>query len=140
VLTGSRFVFKDALSSIRQGKEPVRMETGLRLLPPGHRQSGNQDARTPRREVKRRLIYRQEREIPPESDVWLNLGLAIVGIAAGAAIAAATVVRNPVTEAILWTASACLTVTGFSYLLVHREVNRGRRLRRSQVIEDVEEI
>jgi drug/metabolite transporter (DMT)-like permease len=115
----------------------------LRLLPPVNRQSGNQTQRQELHpeggKVRRRVIDRREREIPPESSIWFNLGLAAVGIAAGAAAAAVTVVDSAVAEAVLWTSSAFVLVAGISYFFVHREVNRGRRVKRSQVIEDVEE-
>ncbi|HEX6782027.1 MAG TPA: hypothetical protein VF125_08360 [Solirubrobacterales bacterium] len=87
----------------------------------------------------RRVIRRQVREIPVESNVWFAIGLAAVGIAAGAALTAATVVDNPVVIAILWTVATCVALAGASYFIVHHDVNRGRRIKRSEVVEEYAE-
>lgn len=86
--------------------------------------------------VKRRVIARQEREIPAESGVWFNLGLAVVGTAVGAAISAATLVNSPVVQAVLATIAVCAALAGASYFVVDHDVNRGRRVKRSEVIEE----
>jgi hypothetical protein len=89
-------------------------------------------------QARRRVLTREEYEIPAESDRWFNIGLTILGIAAGAGIAALTV-DNPVTQAVLGTLAACFLVGGMGCLLADREINRGRRLKRSRVIEDIAE-
>jgi hypothetical protein len=99
---------------------------------PQKRQSGHS---SPER-VQRRVINRQEREMPDESSVWFNLGFAAISIAAGAATAAATVVHDPIIEAVLWTVAACAALAALSYFLAHHDVNRGRRVKRSEVIEE----
>jgi uncharacterized oligopeptide transporter (OPT) family protein len=67
------------------------------------------------------------------------VGLAAIGIAAGSAVAAATVVDGVTTRAILWTVAACIALAGVSYLIVHHDVNRGRRVKRSEVVEEYSE-
>lgn len=85
------------------------------------------------------MITRQVREIPAESNVWFNLGMVAVGIAAGAAITAASVVGSSVTKAILWAVAGCVALAGISYFVAHLDVNRGRRVKRSQVVEEYTE-
>ncbi len=91
-----------------------------------------------RDQVRRRVITREEWEIPAESDRWFNAGLMIIGIAAGAAIAVFTV-DNSVVQAVFGTLAVCLLVGGAACLLVDRELNRSRRPKRSRVIDQTEE-
>lgn len=82
----------------------------------------------------RRVIEREEWEIPPESDRWFNVGLAILSTAVGAGIAVLTV-DDLVVQAVLGTLAVCLAVGGVLCLLFDRELNRGRRPKRSRVIQ-----
>jgi hypothetical protein len=88
-----------------------------------------------RGEVRLRVLDREEWEVPAQTDRWFNVGLMIISIAAGAAIAALSVER-PVARAVLWTLAACLGVAGVGCLLLDREINRGRRSKRSRVVEE----
>lgn len=85
------------------------------------------------------VIERAEWEIPPESDRWFNIGLTILGIAAGAGIAALTV-DELVVRAALGTLAVCLLAGGVSFLHFDHELNRGRRPKRSLVIEESQKI
>lgn len=84
------------------------------------------------------IIDRLEGEVAPESDRFFNVGLAIVSIAAGAAIAIPTL-DNLVIQAIFGTLAICLVGGAVICFIAHREINRARRLTRSVVIETVRE-
>ena len=88
-----------------------------------------------RRPPTRREILREEWDIPAESDRLFNVGLAIIVFAAGVGIAVIPL-DDPVVQASLGTLAACLLVVGVACLFLNREVNRGRRPRRSRVIEE----
>jgi hypothetical protein len=86
--------------------------------------------------IKRRVIDREEYELPAESSLWSNLAITTFGLAVGVAVAALDQDR-PVLRGVLWTLGACLAIGAAVFFFVHRDVNRGRRPRRSLVIEEV---
>jgi hypothetical protein len=82
-------------------------------------------------------ITRREREIPRVSAVWQNAGFAIVALAASVALAAGTVPKSvAVNSAVLWTAAAALAVLAATCFLAHWDVNRGRKVRHSEIEEE----
>lgn len=124
---------RDQEQSEQWSDKPLSVQRGGE--PPPSRERGKRS----RNRHQRRVIRRQVREIPPESNLWFAVGLAAIGIAAGSAVAAATVVDGVTTRAILWTVAACIALAGVSYLIVHHDVNRGRRVKRSEVVEEYSE-
>ena len=94
---------------------------------------GEKQLREPRRE-----IIREEWEIPAESDFWSNLGRGLIGLAFASALAAVPL-ADPVVQAIFVTVAVCTLIAGGGSLFVDRDVNRGRRPKRSRVIEEIVE-
>ena len=89
---------------------------------------------------RRRRFTQHVREIPAESNVWFNLGVAAMTIAAGAAIAAVGLVDHlRISEAVLWTVSAAAMVQAATCFVAHWDANRGRRVKRSVVEEEAED-
>lgn len=81
------------------------------------------------------------REIPAESSAWFNLGVTAMSIAAGAAIAAIGLVNHlRISEAVLWTIAAAAMVQAATCFVAHWDANRGRRVKRSVVEEEAEDL
>jgi hypothetical protein len=89
--------------------------------------------------ARKRIIDRLEHEIQPESDRFFNVGLLIIGIAAGAIIAIPSVASQNIQVA-LGTLAICLIGGAIICFIAGREINRARRMTRSIVIENVREI
>jgi hypothetical protein len=87
----------------------------------------------------RRRITRHERELPAESTVWLALGVALITIAAGAAVTAIGLAGDvKISKAVLWTTAVETLLQGGMCFAVHWDTNRGRRIKHSEVEEEVE--
>jgi len=82
-------------------------------------------------------ITRREREIPRVSSVWQNAGFATIALAASVALAASTVPESvAISAAVLWTAATALAVLAGACFLAHWDVNRGRKVRHSEIEEE----
>jgi hypothetical protein len=79
------------------------------------------------------------REMPEPSTHWLALALAMLGIAAGAAIAAMTVSKNAaVSSGLLWVGSVALIIMSLLCGFFHWSSNREVRRRREEIIKDMD--
>lgn len=92
-----------------------------------------EDAPQPRQEW-RREIEREEWERPAESDAWRNWAFFILSLATAAGIAALSF-ADPVRRAVFLTASVFLLIGGIGCFFVDRAVNRGRRPKRTLLVE-----
>jgi peptidoglycan/LPS O-acetylase OafA/YrhL len=83
---------------------------------------------------------RRVREIPAESSTWLQVALALFGIAFVAATFALTE-KDPASISVgeWWIISGALAAIGLVCLAAHWDANRGRKVKQSDVIEEWEE-
>lgn len=79
--------------------------------------------------------------MPSESTVWLAGGLALLPSAAGTALAAATLADDVEVSAwVLWVTTFFLAVLALVCFLAHWDVNRGRRVRYSEIEEEHDDL
>lgn len=89
----------------------------------------------------RQRITRREREIPRESAIWLTAGWAVLAFAASVVLAAMTLSGNVgVSAPVLWTIAICSLVLATACFLAHWDVNRGRKVRHSEIEEEKEDL
>ncbi len=82
-------------------------------------------------------ITRREREIPHVSGVWLTAGFASGTFAAGVVITASTIPKAvAIGTSVLWTIAASFSVIAVICFIAHWDVNRGRKVRHSEIEEE----
>lgn len=85
----------------------------------------------------RRWVIRSEWEKPDPSTIWRGAGGISVAIAATAILAALTVSKTNAPKISLpWVIGAAALVVAGVCLVAHLDVNRGRRAKRSEIIEE----
>lgn len=85
-----------------------------------------------------RRFTRHIRELPEPSTTWREAGAALVGIAAGVAVFAATLSEDaPISKAALGAiiAALCL-VSGLLCFLSHWDANRGRKGKMVEIVDE----
>lgn len=87
-----------------------------------------------------RRITRHEREWPDPSTIWRGAGGVFVGIAAGAVLTAVAAAEGSVPAIPLpWAVAAASAIFAAFCLVAHWDVNRGRRIKRSEIVDEVED-
>ncbi len=94
------------------------------------------------RDQSRRLrrITRVERERPEPSTIWRGAGGVFFSITAGATLTAIAASEGSVPEVPLsWVVAAASAALAVVCVLAHWDVNRGRRTKRTEILDEVED-
>lgn len=82
-------------------------------------------------------VVKVERLVPAESRIWLEVGLLMLTLSAGAALVALTLSEGvQISAVVLWTITAACVAQAVTCFVAHWSTNRGRKERRSEVIEE----
>lgn len=85
----------------------------------------------------RRRVVRVEREVPAESRIWLDVGLLMFTVAVSAAFVALALSDDVKVRALeLWIVAVAALLNAATCFVAHWDVNRGRKAKRSEVIEE----